>query len=532
MSILKPGFYQILGNVLKWPAWVRYLLAFVIMAQFSELRMKLDPVLGTGFEFTTFYLGVVLITYWFGTGPALFAVVLGGVTGNFRFMAPRGHYKFDLTVVIAEFFYLAVCLAFVSTVHALRKAHLQTAAEAAESHRRALAAEAAESALRESRERFRAAIAASRTGTFRWDFSTGLLDCDASLSRLLGLVSGESIQSMTSFSDRVHPDDRITFLKESAARAADGSDFEMEFQAVWPDGSVHWLEGKARTFSDAKGSPLYMIGACTDITSRKLGNAELEAARDEALKASRAKSTFLTNMSHELRTPLNAIIGYSEMLHEQAEENGVGSMSLDLSRINSAGKHLLNLINDVLDLSRVEAGKMRLSICRFDVCSILDEAAAMVKPLREKHRNTIDVICHPNVGIMESDETKVRQIIYNLINNAVKFTENGRITVEASRETLDAGEWIVFRVSDTGIGMEPEQVSSLFQEFYQGDTSSTRKHGGSGLGLAISKRFTQMMGGELKVVSQPKLGSTFTVRLLAELKAEDASKTADAEQAE
>ncbi|HEV8721597.1 MAG TPA: response regulator [Candidatus Binatia bacterium] len=244
---------------------------------------------------------------------------------------------------------------------------------------------------------------------------------------------------------------------------------------------------------------------------------EIEDKGKQLEAASRYKSEFLANMSHELRTPLNAVIGYSEMLQEEAEDLGQETFIPDLQKIHGAGKHLMSLINNVLDLSKIEAGKMDLYLENFEVVPMVQEVVATVKPLVEKNANTIQVNCAEGLGGMRADLTKVRQMLFNLLSNACKFTERGTIALLIDRARVDSGDWINFRVSDTGIGMSPEQISKLFQAFTQADTSTTRKYGGTGLGLAISQKFCQLMGGEITVKSSPGQGSTFTIRVPAEV---------------
>jgi signal transduction histidine kinase/DNA-binding response OmpR family regulator len=262
-------------------------------------------------------------------------------------------------------------------------------------------------------------------------------------------------------------------------------------------------------------------------------NAQLAKSEQRALAATEAKSQFLANMSHELRTPLNAILGYSEMLQEEMEENGQCKFIPDLEKIHAAARHQLSLINDILDLSKIEAGKTTLFLETFEVAGTVQDLATTLRPMVAKNGNQLEIACPADLGAMRTDQTKVRQILFNLLSNANKFTERGMIRLEVKRvisnqlsvightntaPITDHGSLITFTLSDTGIGMTPEQLGRLFQPFAQADASTSRKHGGTGLGLAISKRFCQLMGGDLTVVTEAGKGSTFTVTLPAEVR--------------
>ena len=239
--------------------------------------------------------------------------------------------------------------------------------------------------------------------------------------------------------------------------------------------------------------------------------AEIEDKGRQLAEASQHKSQFLANMSHELRTPLNAIIGVTEMLREDAEAAKQDLEPLD--RVLGAGRHLLALINDILDLSKIEAGRMELHLDSFALAPLIDDVAKTIEPLAAKNDNQVAVHCDAEIGTMRADQMRLRQALLNLMSNANKFTDRGTITVDARQGVTDGRDWITLAVQDTGIGMTPDQMGKLFQEFSQASSATASKYGGTGLGLVISRRFCQMMGGDITVESEPGRGSTFMIRL-------------------
>ena len=303
-----------------------------------------------------------------------------------------------------------------------------------------------------------------------------------------------------------------TLLEDIIPASSAFDDFELEHDFPGIGRRVMLLN--ARKLQAGHHGELLVL-AMEDVTERRRSEADLATARKASESANKSKSLFLANMSHELRTPLNAILGYSEMLHEEAIEQELESFGPDLEKIHAAGKHLLALINDILDLSKIEAGKMDLFLESFDVATLVTEVAATVRPMVQTNDNTLVIEVAADVGGMHADQIKVRQALYNLLSNAVKFTQAGTITLNAGRVTMNEMDWIVFRLEDTGIGLTSEQILKLFQDFSQADASTTRKFGGTGLGLALTRRFCQMMGGDVTVHSVPDEGSVFTIKLPA-----------------
>ncbi|MCH9017718.1 MAG: GAF domain-containing protein, partial [Chloroflexi bacterium] len=285
-----------------------------------------------------------------------------------------------------------------------------------------------------------------------------------------------------------------------------------------------------REFSEEE---VNLVQNLADSAAVAIGNAkfieETQQAREDAEEANRTKSQFLANMSHELRTPLNAIIGYSEMLQEEAADLDNEDFEEDLERINGAGKHLLGLINDVLDISKIEAGAMDIYLETFPILPMIQEVTTTMQALVEKNSNTLEIDCPDSVGSIHADTTKIRQCLFNLIGNASKFTEQGTISLKISRESVDDRDWINFAVADTGIGMNDEQMGRLFEAFTQAEASTSRRFGGTGLGLAITRHFCEMMGGTVLVESEEGKGSTFTMKLPAVVDGSLGTKTVQQE---
>jgi signal transduction histidine kinase/CheY-like chemotaxis protein len=322
----------------------------------------------------------------------------------------------------------------------------------------------------------------------------------------------------------MHPDELVRVSDEIAQAIANRTDYLLEYRIRRADGEECWVNARGQAAYDEQGVPLHLDGAIFDVTERHKLQDELHKAVEAADTANRAKSAFLANMSHELRTPMNAIIGYSEMLQEEAEDLGQEDFIPDLGKIHGAGKHLLSLINDILDLSKIEAGRMDLYLERFELGPMLNDVVGTITPLVKKKGNTLVVDTADKLGVIRADMTKVRQSLFNLLSNAAKFTENGKITLAARREKESGRDWIMLSVQDEGIGIPADKIDGLFEEFTQADESTTRNYGGTGLGLAISRRFCQMMAGDITVESTPGEGSTFTIRLPAEVDALEAAR--------
>jgi PAS domain S-box-containing protein len=365
-------------------------------------------------------------------------------------------------------------------------------------------------ATAQAEEKYRSIFENSVTGICQTTPDGQFLSANPGLARIYGYESVAALMATVTDIDRqifVFPERRAELLRLLQTQGA-VADFEA--QVYRQDGTTIWTVENIRCVRDSRGDLRYYEGTVTDINARKQAEAALQQAKLAAEVTNLAKSQFLANMSHELRTPLNAIIGYSEMSIEEITDLGIPSLVPDIQKIHGAGQHLLGLINNILDLSKVEAGKVELFLETFEIAPLLTEIAATLRPLVMKNHNTLVIDCPPDLGSMHADITKLRQSLFNLLGNASKFTENGTITLGVEREPTG---WLAFWVADTGIGMSPDQQAKLFQSFTQADPSTTRKYGGTGLGLVITQQFCQLMGGEIQVASTAGTGTTFTIRL-------------------
>ena len=368
----------------------------------------------------------------------------------------------------------------------------------------------AEQAIQESEQRLRVIAEAAPMAVLIVTFDDGMIRyVNQRFSEMFELEGSSALglQAKTLYADPRHRQHVIDALTEH------GHVEGMEVLLKRAGGEEFWaLMASQRVQFDGRPA---MITGLADISDRKRMEGELHKAIWASEQATRAKSDFVASMSHELRTPLNAIIGYSEILFEDAQSAGRESEMADLRKIQDAGKHLLGLIDNILDLSKIEAGKMTLYLETFELRPMIDSVAATVTALAKKTGNVLVVNCADEVGTMHSDLTKVRQILFNLLSNACKFTRNGTITLAAVRDANEAVDWIEFQVRDTGIGMTTDQQAKVFEAFTQADASTTRTYGGTGLGLAITKSFCRLMGGDVTLTSEAGKGTTFVVRLPA-----------------
>ncbi|MBD2040193.1 PAS domain-containing sensor histidine kinase [Microcoleus sp. FACHB-672] len=373
----------------------------------------------------------------------------------------------------------------------------------------------------ESEQRFRALIENGTDLILVLDANGICHYASPSLGRILGYGLNEIIGK--SVFELVHSDDvaKLDQIFDYALKTPRSHLPIAEYRVQHSDGSWSIFEAVLTNLLDHPAVRGVVMNS-HDVTERKYSEAALKQAATEAEAANRAKSAFLANMSHELRTPLSVIIGYSDMLLEEALAVGDKDTVRDLKQIRTAGAHLLTLINDILDISKLEAGQMRLYLEPFSIASLIKEIVSTTQPIVDGNGNTLKVDLPSNLDVIYGDATKLRQALLNLLNNAAKFTQHGKIILTVSEkegepEAADGKEsrWIVFQVQDTGIGIAAEQLPHLFEAFTQADVSISRIHSGTGLGLAISRRLCEMMGGKITVESEVGVGSTFRIYLPA-----------------
>lgn len=371
-----------------------------------------------------------------------------------------------------------------------------------------------EEALRRSEARRKRAQEIARLGSLEYFPETQETRWSSELCRIFGITPGAEL-SYADFFSRIDYGDGERVRQAFEAGVRDARPVRIEFQVVRPNGERRFVVLSAEAPEPVEqGRRVFAV--VQDVTDRKEAEAKVQAALVEKLEAeahNRAKTLFLANMSHELRTPLNAILGYSEMLEEEATVEGRQVAAADLQKIQAAGKHLLAMINEVLDLSKIEAGRIDLLVEECSVRSLIEDVLATVEPLAAQNRNKLHLSVDLERQVMHTDAMKVKQVLINLLGNACKFTSEGEISFIGTHEVENGQEWVRFTVRDTGIGMTASQLDHLFEPFVQGDAATVRKYGGTGLGLAISKRFVEMLGGEIAVDSLPQRGSTFSVRL-------------------
>jgi PAS domain S-box-containing protein len=380
---------------------------------------------------------------------------------------------------------------------------------------------AAREAAEGSEQTFRQLFESMAEGYWISDLQGVVEMANPAAAKILGYKDVESVIGLNSLEMMRDAKGREAFIAELIEHGR-VQNYEMDVDGA--DGNVITLNFSTRLTGESES--LHSESTFRDVTQQKQIDREIREARHAAEQANRAKSTFLANMSHELRTPLNAIIGYSEMMLEEAEDLEEDVFSEDLHKVHSAGTHLLSLINDVLDLSKIEAGRTELFLEDFSVEELVNSVTSSVEPMMAKNGNDLALAISDRNSLLHQDLTKLRQSLLNLLSNAAKFTENGTVTLTAQIEVDNDEQWLTLSVTDTGIGIAADKHEKLFDEFSQADASTTRQYGGTGLGLAISRRFCELMGGNIFLRSAPGKGSTFKIRVPVRLATEAESGVA------
>lgn len=337
---------------------------------------------------------------------------------------------------------------------------------------------------------------------------------------LFGYEPSEYLDDRNFWTERLHPDDKDRVLKEFPNVWERGR-FDQEYRFRKKNGEYIWVSDQLRVVKDEDDEIKEIVGAWTDIDRRKNAELELAIAKEQAESANRAKTQFMSTISHEFRTPLNAVIGITEMLLEDAKDQDNKEMDEPLTRVHRAGKHLLSLINEFLDISKIEAGIIDLHIKPFNISELIKDISATVKPMLDSNNNILEVINMTEQEELRSDEKRVTQILLNLLSNAAKFTENGSVTLKTKFLIENNTDYILFDVIDTGTGIPEDKVDNVFDKYSQVKSSNQSKFTGTGLGLAISRKLAQVMGGDITVTSKYGEGSTFTAKLPVEVKGDE-----------
>jgi PAS domain S-box-containing protein len=329
---------------------------------------------------------------------------------------------------------------------------------------------------------------------------------------LLGYEPKEFLEDADFWTDRIHPND-LPRVQKNLKQLYEKGELTHEYRFLHKKGHYCWVNDELQLQRDKDGIPTEVVGSMNDISVRKKIEVELASAKEQAEHANRAKSDFLARMSHELRTPLNAIIGITEMLIEDVKDKDNDALGEPLTRVNGAGRHLLDLINELLDVSKIEAGKIDLHIETFNITDLIKDVTATVKPMLDADHDTLEIKNLTEKEDVLSDKKRVMQILLNLLSNAAKFTENGSVTLKVKFTNEDNSEYIFFDVIDTGIGIPEDKIDKIFDEYSQVKSSKSSKFASTGLGLSISRKLARIMGGDIIVSSKYGKGSTFTVKL-------------------